>query len=438
MTRRFAFLLALLFPAVVYGQPSCPATVGAPVRVDIAGWTLPTITDVHGNDASAVTVIDVSHPAVVRVTATQLTFKYVFVDSRPVQIVVGAMRAAGDEYRAVDVVPPFEITPQDSPSALRTIALSQPLHFEPGDMLAIEFKTAEGVAPGLITYGSPARQGVLALAMEIGGPTMHPFPFVNPFQSTAIAAAVQGQGTCDDFPPAELLLPVVGELDGVVHYSTEVNMSSGPLYPLGYRFNWTLRDRLRDPNAATIFKGTSRANPQNGIATISDLPPAYVGSLIIDTGTPVLPIPEGARIGDFFAARATIKAGASGSAGAGSIDAVSCEALAHTIALPFHLSSGQRLNIGIASADLRGCGIVVPATSVLVRMGGNLPVPIAMPAGSVQLNDVTGPKTPLPAAAGVTDGFVYVTVTDEASRVVAYSSIVDGASQTIAYGMTLR
>ncbi|MGZ7041511.1 MAG: hypothetical protein ACXVH7_06960, partial [Thermoanaerobaculia bacterium] len=78
--------------------------------------------------------------------------------------------------------------------------------------------------------------------------------------------------------------------------------------------------------------------------------------------------------------------------------------------------------------------------AVVARVNDGANVIIAMPAETFQLDNITGPNSPLPGAIGLTDGVVYLTVMDEASRIVAYSSLLDNTSQsaTLTYGTVVR
>ena len=180
----------------------------------------------------------------------------------------------------------------------------------------------------------------------------------------------------------------------------------------------------------------------DSVGTLNGLPDAYVGSM-------TLSVPgyngkyknnDTLRLSDDAIATARITAriplGETGS----SINGVSCERIGHVIAVPFHVTANHRVNIGIASAQLNSCGIFKPATSVVARVNDGASVLVAMPAETFQLDNITGPNTPLTDAIGLTDGVVYITVTDEASRIVAYSSLLDNTSQsaTLTYGTVVR
>ncbi len=52
-----------------------------------------------------------------------------------------------------------------------------------------------------------------------------------------------------------------------------------------------------------------------------------------------------------------------------------------------------------------------------------------MPAQSIQLNNITALDSPLPSLAAAIDAVVTIEVTDNASRIAAYLSVLDNRSQ---------
>jgi hypothetical protein len=242
-----------------------------------------------------------------------------------------------------------------------------------------------------------------------------------------VAMAVAAQGTaCGVVPAAEVFLPVVGDVNGRAHYSTDVSLFA----PAATSVSWTIRDRTSDANAATRISGSGPAN-----GTLAGLPPSYLGSMTIS-----VPGARRGRATDDVNATARIVARIDVGETGSSIGAVSCDRIGHSIAVPFHVVAGHRVNIGVASAQLNSCGVFKPSTAVAVRVNDGASVTIAMPAETIQLDDITGASSPLSDARGLTDGVVYLTVTDEASRIVAYASLLDNASQsaTLTIGNVIR
>src|SRR4029078_6048359 len=105
----------------------------------------------------------------------------------------------------------------------------------------------------------------------------------------------------------------------------------------------------RDPGVATVVTGTS-----SPVGAISSLPASYLGSMTLSAPSAA---PRGTRVSDRASAVARITADIAAGETGSSIGAVSCEQLGHTIAVPFHVTAGHRVNIGIASAQLNSCSI---------------------------------------------------------------------------------
>jgi hypothetical protein len=87
------------------------------------------------------------------------------------------------------------------------------------------------------------------------------------------------------------------------------------------------------------------------------------------------------------------------------------------------------------------CGVFTPAKAVVVEVNDFADnVLVQMPAESLQLDDITGPASPLASARGLSDGVVRVTVVDEATRIVGYAAVIDNTSNagTITIGRVDR
>jgi hypothetical protein len=421
-------------------------TVGGPLRLDLEGF-FPGIADSSGR----MTVIDVSRPALTRYATPSVLFSYVFPDGRPIQIQFAAVLVDGGQtYRISDQTPSFQIVQTPGvPSGrveVRQIGFDHPLVFDNGQMLATIVRTASGTQPGLVFYNSSSPQGVLVGPVDLGQAGSAALSSFASIPSGAAAAVVQGAVDCAAIPAPELFIPVVGDIQGLAHYSTEVSLYAGRSFAGPLTVNWTVRDRTRNAGSATLITGsavtTSTSNSTDSVGTLTGLPASYLGSMTLTfpgyNGT--YKTNDTRRLSDDAIATARITAriplGETGS----SINGVSCERIGHTIAVPFHVTANHRVNIGIASAQLNSCGIFKPSTAVVARVNAGPDVIIAMPAETFQLDNITGANSPLAGAAGLTDGVVYITVTDEASRIVAYASLLDNTSQsaTLTYGTVVR
>jgi len=406
----------------------CPdgdvVTVGAPFRLDVgaAAVDLP---------PGTVTIIDRTKPSANLFPAPVGMIRYKFPDSRAVSILFASLHVLGSTYRINDYFGSFQIAatpgiPFGTPE-VRTFTFHHPLVFDRGDVFAVVIRPAEGTSSGLVMYESSPPSGVLIGSVDIGQQGSVGISQLRPVRGVAMAAFARGNA-CGEVPAPELLLPVVGDITGRAHYSTDVSLYA----PVDSTLTWTIRDRLRDAGAPTLINGSAASN-----GSLAGLPPSYLGSMTLSV--PALR-GRGTRASDDVSATARITArtalGETGSA----ITAVSCERIGHTIAVPFHVAPGYRVNIGIASAQLNSCGIFKAATAIIARVNDGAPVTLAMPAESIQLDDVTGDNTTLQDARGLTDGVVYLSVTDEAARIVAYSSLLDNTSQssTLTIGSVIR
>ena len=434
----------------IHAQTTCSGTrlltVGGPLRLDLEGF-LPGVADSTGR----MTVIDVSRPALTRYAAPSVLFEYVFPDTRPIQIQFAAVQVDnGQTYRIIDQEPTYQISPSTGVPAgnaeVRQIAFEHPLVFDSGQMLATIVRAASGTQPGLVFYNSSSPQGVLVGGVDLGQAGSATLSNFTSVPRGAAAAVVQGTIDCAAIPAPELFIPVVGDTQGLAHYSTDVSLYAGRSFAGPLTVNWTVRDRTRNPNSTTLITGSastvSMSNSTDSVGTLSGLPPSYLGSMTL-----TFPGYNGryktndtVRLSDDAIATARITAriplGETGS----SINGVSCERIGHTIAVPFHVTANHRVNVGIASGQLNSCGIFKPSTAVVARVNTGQDVIIAMPAETIQLDNITGANSPLADAIGLTDGVVYITVTDEASRIVAYASLLDNTSQsaTLTYGTVVR
>jgi hypothetical protein len=448
MTRRFVFIalvISIAMPAL-HAQTTCNGsrllTVGGPIRLDVPAFnvTLP-------DPTAPETVVDVSHPALTRYATPTVIFEYAFPDTRPISIYFAAVRPEAQSYTVDDQTPVFQVAAQSASSVgrveVRQILLDHPLVFDAGELLAIEVMPASGTSSGLVFYDSPSPQGVLVGNIRLTQTGAAALSDLASIRSTAVAVNMAATVACGVVPAPELFIPDVGDIQGLAHYVTDVTLFAvSPTFSAPVTANWTIRDRQQNPNAVTLINGTATTG-SSGLGTFTTLPTtSYFGTMTISFPgyNGLYQTNDTSRLSDDVTATARIVAriplGETGS----SINGVSCEKIGHVIAVPFHIVPNHRVNIGIASAQLNSCGIFKAATSVLVSVNGGAPVTIAMPAESIQLNDITATNSPLPGAAGLTDGVVTITVTDEATRVVGYSSLLDNTSQsaTLNYGTVVR
>ncbi|MGZ4809904.1 MAG: hypothetical protein ACXV7D_11320 [Thermoanaerobaculia bacterium] len=449
---RFALALMVISTALSVHAESLACTgnrllsVGGPIRLDAEVFFFG-VADTTGR----MTAIDVSRPALTRYAAPFALFAYVFPDSRPIQIQFSAVQVDnGQTYRIIDQGPAYQIFPttgiQPGQAEVRQIAFDHPLVFDSGQMLATTVRPATGTAPGLVFYDSASPQGVLAGAVDLVQAGSAPLSSFSSLPRAAAAAVVQGAIDCATIPAPELFIPVVGDIQGLAHYSTDVTLYGARPFFSPLTTNWTIRDRTRNPNSATLLTGSVVTPAVSGgrdpFGTLSGLPDSYAGSMTLSFPdyTGVYKNNDTLRVSDDAMATARITARVSLGETGSSINGVSCERIGHRIAVPFHVTANHRVNIGIASAQLNSCGIYKAATAVVARVNDGPNVIIAMPAETFQLDNITGPNSPLPGAIGLTDGVVYLTVMDEASRIVAYSSLLDNTSQsaTLTYGTVVR
>ena len=431
MFRALIALLLLPLLTATTPPPQCITTVGGPFRIDSGGRI----------DNTGITFIDVSHPAPALYAYPSIRFAYRFSSNQPVAMLFATVRAEGQTYRIIDQSHVDFFFPTTGVPLgtleVREMVFDHPLVFDKGDMFAV-ISRAPGGVQGLPVYGSTSPQGILVSNSDLGTAGTLDVSKFRSIRAASFGAALQTTIPCAQLPVPELFIPVVGDIQGLAHYSTEVSVFTGPL-PRAEVIDWAIRDRTRNPNAPSLITGST---PMSSFtATVDGLPASYVGTMTLAFPFYALRQQEAEtpNLSDEVTATARITAriplGETGS----SINAVSCEKIGHTIAVPFHVTPGHRVNIGIASAQLNSCGIFRPATSVVATVNG-VSRAIAMPAESIQLDNITAEGSPLPDAIGLTDGVVTFTVTDEASRIVAYSSLLDNTSQsaTLTYGTVIR
>lgn len=443
------FLAALALPFAVHAQCSGdrPVHVGGEIQLSDAGVTGGLF---NGNPA---TFIDLNRPAVAHVVVDTVSFEYLFQHNQ-LTVQFASFTPSGRKYVVRNATAPMTITAFGLPfnvsyPEVHQVPLNPPLVFEPGDVLGMSITPAadetpelpilrgEGSAGTLVTSGDAIKSGSADLTT----------PTVFPEGRSIMGAFAGGVVGCSKLPDPQLIVPVTGDVTGRVHYTTDVSIYLSPAIPAAASIpvQWSVRDRLSNPGAPTIFGGTVNATPvkfRDSFATVTGLPPNYLGpmTLTVSNAGPMYTANPIVRFSDDAVATARIAAqGPQGDTGS-SVPAVSCDRVGHVIAIPFHRTANQRVNIGVASAQLASCGVFQPAKAFFVEVNDGSDLTIAMPAESIQLDDITGEASPLPEAKGLTDGVVRVAVTDEAARIVAYASVIDNTTQagTITVGRVER
>ncbi len=441
MSRTIAVASMLLFlvPCFATAQSSCGVLIG-PALLDARG------TNGFGSP-SPTTFIDVGRPAVMATSATQGSIDYTFLNTNPVTVKFASVYVSGNSYVVRNSSVGYQMTGQLHATELHQFPLSPSVVFQPGDLLAVILSSSDPNNSGGIAGFADNPNGIVVAAGDVtAGPVQS--TFADP--GVAFAANVTGIGSCNEFPAPEVFFPAVGDVTGLAHYTTDVRiltLLSGAITQPGtdVRMQWTLRDRTQ--GAVAVSQGSAVASKvtRTGatLGAISGIAPPYLGTLTVafpdyyslyDARRPP------AAILGRVAANARIAANTASGESASTVPAVSCNQIGHQVAVAFHVPANHRLNVGIASAQLNSCGIFKPATLVHVNVNGGTDVPIPMPGESIQLNDVTGSNSVLPDAKGLTDGVIYVTVDDEASRIVAYTSVLDNGSQSsnITLGLVTR
>lgn len=447
-----ALLAALALPFVTHAQ--CTGNrivhVGGQIQLSDTGIT----GGIFPGQPS--TFIDLNRPAIAHVAVDTISFEYLFFHNQ-LTVQFASFAPSGRTYVVRNATPVMTIAAFGVPinvnyPEVHQVPLNPPLVFEPGDVLGISITPASDEAPELPVVRGEGSAGTLVTtfdAIKSGSVDLRASTSIA-YARSMMGAFAQGSIDCSQLPAPQLIVPVTGDVTGRVHYTTDVSFYLSPALPdsTGTPVQWSVRDRLSNPNAATVFGGTvnaSHATFRDLTGVVTGLPPNYLGPMILSvvnlTAGVEYAFNPNVRFSDDARATARIAAqGPQGDAGS-SVQGVSCDQIGHVIAIPFHRTANQRVNIGIASAQLSSCGVFQPAKAFFVDVNdGNNVLTIAMPAESIQLDDITGDASPLPDAKGLTDGIVRVAVADEAARIVVYASIIDNTTQagTITVGRVER
>ena len=429
MRNRSAFLAWLgLLISVSSVQAQCVFTT----TLYVGGQVNPAFGSGEGPFSVPVFYLDRAHPAATATAATRADFS-TFGAPAIFSIQFLAVRPTGSGYVIADQTAQLAVSPPSGAAGAVTtftLSLSPPLNFSRGDLLGV-ITTAQLA----VTYADRAGgYGVRSAVPLPAPPAFDDGSFQRFVTRYSIAAAVQEQRCRDlNVPPAELLLPAVGDVVGAAHFVTRLDaaMHFPDVLPLtGPALVATLYDRVSNPGTVHIISSAlnidfaSESFHSDSLAADLGISPPFFGPLILQFPITATDGRGGRSI--FSTASATIVAlnTCSGGETGTVIPAVGCSGIGRTIELHFHVPADHRVNLGIASAQLASCGVPVPATAV--RVNGTL---VQMPGQSIQLNNITGAGSPLPALVGVTDATVTVTVEDNASRIAAYVSILDNRSQ---------
>jgi hypothetical protein len=396
--------------------------------------------------AGAETIFDLSRPARQPIDVSRIDFSSPG-SSGDFSIRFVAVRPSGTRYTVVAQSTELHFT--GSSTGLFSAALPQPLHFEAGDLLGAEMTATSAAALGYSLADNPGGFAVVPSVLSVGASGDRD-SFAN-FLDSSLTISMEAFGTidCSKIPPFEVIVPV-GDLvgGGNTHYRSNLDMflqavgfGGGPFEVLA-----TLRDRLATPGSVHLVSATSTAflvNEPNHVDSIADLlgtTPPFFGTLSV-----AFPFTQGFTQNweNNALVSSTISAATAACSGGGTgstLKAVGCHGIGRAFFVPFHVSSGHRLNIGIASTKIASCGAAAAATSVTVRVLQPIPgsiVTISMPGESTQLNDVTSPGSLIADAIGLTDGILEVRVADEASRILVYTVLQDNVSQDTAAGYGL-
>lgn len=448
-----AVLLTVSVSVAVYPQCTSVSTVHVGGAIHLDAGEQATFIQL-GQPA---TYIDTNRPALAHVAADTATFSFQFETSNPVTVRFASFQPSGSTYAVRNASAPLVVTPFGTRPGVQypevvQLPLNPPLVFEPGDVLGVVVTPPAGQPPLLpVARGEGTTGTIVALTSDAvkNGPVDIRSGGTLPIAHSLMSAFVTGTVGCADIPSPEVILPVTGDLTGRAHYTTDVSVYISSALPTinSWPVDWTIRDRLKDPNGATAVNGSAMAQRAGQFfgdtqATLTSLPSNYLGPMIVRLpgASFIYAFDPMKRFSDDVTATARIMAqGPAGEVGS-SVQGVSCERIGHVISVPFHRNANQRVNIGIASAQLASCGVFAPATVVLMTVRDTNEVGIPMPAESIQINDITSPGSPLPDAVGLTDGVVRIAVLDEAARIVAYASVVDNTSQaaTITVGRVER
>lgn len=423
-------LLVLALLAFLFATPLAAQCTGIAVPANFGGVAGAAAGYADNFASFPETFIDQSRPATAAMDVSEIDFRMTLA-AAPFSVRFVAFNPSGTSYTARNVSASMSFTPAlFGVSQLYTATLNPPLHFQAGDLLGATFSSAGG--GGLAIAHLPGRTGYLGFRSDApAGTQLARDGAAISAGDVALAMEAPVTAPCEQLPQPEIFLPAVGDVVGAAHFTTDViahfRPRDGSAGVLPVQF--TLRDRLGgNPRIATATLNSSigSAIHPDSLTTLLSVPPPYFGSLDITfdgavPGTETRAMSAAANI----SAPATAGGGFTGSAIAG----VSCDGIGHEIAIPFHVSANHRLNIGIASAQLHSCGIFAPATSAEVWVNDGPHVVVPMPGESTQIGDITGSGGTPYGSIGVTDGVVFIRVTDEATRIAAYGSLLDNASQ---------
>jgi len=417
-------LSVILFLSSTILEGQCIGSLGSTLFV--GGQVAPAFRSSEGPFFIPTFYLDRAHPAAATIAATRVDFSTADATFFAIQFAVA--RPTGSGYVIAAQTPAFAVSPPANAAAIATytLPLNPPLVFSRGDLLAV-ISTAQLA----VTYADrPGGYGVRDRGIDSFPTSFDESFFLSSINRYSIAVVAQGLVSCTDVPPAELLLPAVGDVVGAAHFVTRLDAAFHfpDALPVDQAFiNTTLFDRLSNPGVVHIVGARLpliESFHSDSLAGSLGISPPFFGPLTLQ-----FPVTASAGMGGksiVTNASATIVAlnSCSGGETGSVISAVGCSGIGRTIEFHIHVPADHRANLGIASAQLASCGVSAAATEVTVN--GFL---TEMPAQSIQLNNITGPGSPLPNLVGVTDAIVIVKVTDNRSRVAAYVSILDNKSQ---------
>jgi len=429
-------LMALL--ALLAGAPLLGQCTGISTPANFGGLSGSSVASADPFIEFPETFIAGSRPATARLAVSEVDLRMLTTSATPFTVRFVAFRPSEANYiaRNVSAVLSLSATP---PGQVVAATINPPLQFEPGDVLGVTFYSASGGGPTVVN--TPARSGFLIFHGDAPAGTQFGRDSATRYVSSfVLAVEAVSNAPCEQLPYPEILVPVVGDVVGAAHFVTDLVAQFAPSQFGGpVTLHLTLHDRMGgSPRiaTATVNGAVGAAYHPASLATALNVTPPYFGPLTIA----FLDGPGFLTNAVYASARITAPGTCGGGETGSAVDGVGCDRIGREIAIPFHVPAGHRLNVGIASAEMNSCGIFVPATSAEVWVNGGPHVIVPMPGESTQINDITGAGASPYRSAGVTDGIVVVRVTDEATRIVAYSSLADNASQdsAIALGSVLQ
>lgn len=420
---------------------SAPLSAGCPTPANraIGGRATLAAFPADYTSATTLTYIDFTRPATDYTgSPNEVTFAYYSDDASPFQVSFSVIAARGTSYTVVAKTPPQTFTPAPGvpsvgpigtapPQAALYTAMISGLQFAPGNFLGISVTSATPY-DHLMATTSDLPGGYAFVAGDLAtGDSIDRDSALKVTTATIAAEAAYtlppppGAGSCPAPPATQLIIPAVGDVNGAVHYTTDLTLHS---VVGGAAVQFTLKDRVS--GSVNNFLPAIGPSGVEHLTGLPGVPPPYFGPLILTISTDD---GNGAYDAKFLSATARIVATtASGQIGS-SLQGVGCDGIGRRITIPFHVEAGQRLNVGVASAQLISCGVANPAKAVLVSVGHEAPVLMDMSAESLQWNNVTGPNSPIAAARGLNDGVITLRVVDEAARITGYASVIDNQSQ---------